>query len=293
MTVRHLTAAKYQRAQVCAEVQSGTKAGLVYDLCTALELQSVELPMEHVLDKRRLHVAVRGGGGKRNLRGVAFHRYSRPFDEVLVDRRFRCVALPDVWMHYAAVLSLEELVVLTDCLMRRDGRLHRVGLETLIAEFESVEGRFDGKRKCRQALRLAREGTDSSYETRLRLVLMMYGLPCPEVNYPVSCGGAGKRGYFLDMAYPEWMIAIEYDGEHHGRQWKQDNGRREALENMGWSVIKVFYEDLRDEAARVALVERVALRIRQKTGIALPLVRRSVERLADGRSWRYGTLQCR
>lgn len=290
LTLKNLTLAKYERAQVCAEAQQRTGLELVFDLCTSLELQSVELPKEVRLNKSICHVAVCDDRNRSDIRGVRFHCYAQPFDTVLVDRRFRCVSLADVWMHYASILSLEELVVLADSLTRRDGRLVRLTLEELERAVASAKG-FRGIRKCRQALRLAREGTDSSYETRTRLVPMRYGLPCPEVNYPVARDDVKGRFCYLDMAYPQWGIAIEYDGEHHGSQWKADSRRREMLEHLGWTIINVFYEDIRDEAAQERLACRIAARIEQVTGSKVVLVpRRSTERLADGRLWRYGTL---
>ncbi|RSX52043.1 DUF559 domain-containing protein [Bifidobacterium callimiconis] len=285
LTLKNLTTIKQQRMQVCEEATKRTKGGLVFDLCTSLELQSVELPREDALNKAICHAAVLDADERHALTGVRFHCYARPFSTVLVGYRFRCVALADVWMHYASILSLEELVVLADALMRRDGRLNRLSLDHLIRELEAA-GRFRGKRRCRQALRLAREGTDSSWETRTRLVPMQYGLPCPEVNYPVKVGG--DKGYrYLDMAYPQWRIAIEYDGEHHRYFWKEDNRRREILEQQGWTIITVFHEDLRDEESRARLAQRVAARVEQVTGRPMPLRYRSLEQLADGRLWRY------
>ncbi|MBW3088034.1 DUF559 domain-containing protein [Bifidobacterium sp. 82T24] len=271
---------------LCLEAMARTRNDLVFDLCTALELQSVELPWDERLNKDVCHVAVNDDRAKTDIRGVRFHRYAGAFDTVLVDGRIRCVSLPDVWMHYAAVLSLEELVVLTDGLMRRDRRLRRLTLERLSNDLAQATG-FRGIRRCRQALRLAREGTDSSYETRVRLVPMRYGLPCPEVNHPVPKEN-GKGCYYLDMAYPQWKIALEYDGGHHRMQWKEDNRRREELERLGWIIIKVFYEDVRDVESQEKLAWRIAVRIEQVTGKPVPLTpRRTLEWLADGRRWRY------
>ncbi|KAA8829882.1 DUF559 domain-containing protein [Bifidobacterium tissieri] len=284
LSLKNLTAIKYNRMQACEDTAKRTKDELVFDLCTSLELQAVELPQEQTLNKTMCHVAVRDTRERHELRGVRWHCYSRPFSTVLVERRFRCVALADVWMHYAAILSLEELVVLTDALMRRDGRLRRLTLEYLVRELESA-GRFRGKKRCLQALRLAKEGTDSSWETRTRLVPMQFGLPCPEVNYPVKVSGETR---YLDMAYPQWRIGIEYDGEHHRYSWKEDSRRRESLEQQGWMIITVFHEDLRDEEAKGRLAQRVASRVEQVTGKPVPLKYRSLEQLADGRLWRYG-----
>lgn len=276
---------------VCDALQHRLRRTIpVYDLCTSLELQSVELPPEATLNKAHCHVAVRDVADRRRLSGVVFHRYRRPFATVMVARRFRCVAVIDVWMHYARFLSIEGLVILLDNMTRRDGRMRRTTLEEVRRELERA-GSFQGRHKCVRALRLARERTDSSWETKGRLALMRYGLPCPSVNYPVL---AESRKMLLDMAYPEWKIGIEYDGGHHAMQWKDDNRRREKLERQGWRIITIFVEDLASESAEEGAARRVADAIEQVTEKPCPLTdRQSLEQLSDGRRWRYKTLQCR
>lgn len=290
ITLRKLTAIKQDRMLACEALQRRLRKTVpIYDLCTSLELQSVELPAEMVLNKAHCHVAVRDVADRRRLSGVVFHRYRQPFSAVVVARRFQCVAVIDVWMHYARFLSVEGLVILLDNMTRRDRHLRRTTMEEVRRELERA-GSFPGRRKCIQALRLAREHTDSSWETKGRLALMRYGLPCPSVNYPVP---VGSRKILLDMAYPEWKIGIEYDGGHHAMQWKEDNKRREKLERQGWRIVKVFVEDLVSEVAEENLAVRVADAIAQVAGKSYPLTsRQTLERLSDGRRWRYGTLQC-
>lgn len=83
----------------------------------------------------------------------------------------------------------------------------------------------------RRALRLMRENTDSSQETRSRIVLLRYGLPCPEVNYTIRLKG------YSHVFSRTWLIRIEiiieYDGRHHASRWLADSKRREALEDEG------------------------------------------------------------
>lgn len=83
-------------------------------------------------------------------------------------------------------------------------------------------------------------------ETRLRLLIVHAGLPEPDINRDVI----GSRGGWLarpDLSYPEWKIAIEYDGEHHRvdpRQWRRDISRRENLEAAGWIVLAITAIDV-------------------------------------------------
>ncbi|ORV06419.1 DUF559 domain-containing protein [Mycobacterium celatum] len=56
---------------------------------------------------------------------------------------------------------------------------------------------------------------------------------------------AGQR-YYLDMGWEAVMIAVEYDGEQHrldGWQYTKDIRRLEALERLGWIIIRVVAGD--------------------------------------------------
>ena len=48
--------------------------------------------------------------------------------------------------------------------------------------------------------------------------------------------------YFLDLAFPDIKVAIEYDGEHHMasiERIEKDNKREEEIRNLGWDVIRI------------------------------------------------------
>jgi very-short-patch-repair endonuclease len=49
------------------------------------------------------------------------------------------------------------------------------------------------------------------------------------------------RSYRIDLAYPEVMLAIEYDGwEHHRTRsaFDRDRARGNRLEILGWTVLR-------------------------------------------------------
>jgi hypothetical protein len=145
---------------------------------------------------------------------------------------------------------------------------------------------FRGYNKCRRALLLARAGTDSSMETRTRLVLLKYGLNCPQVNYPIFVGN-NTRPIYLDLAYPEFKICIEYEGSHHAGQWLNDARRRQMIEDAGWKYIQVTKLDIGDEAGEEALARRVAERIQEVTGKTVQLtMRQTTQQISDVRKLR-------
>jgi very-short-patch-repair endonuclease len=58
---------------------------------------------------------------------------------------------------------------------------------------------------------------------------------------------------YLDMGWPDLMVGVEYDGDHHRVerfQYVKDIRRLEALERMGWLIIRVVAEDRPADIAR-------------------------------------------
>ena len=124
-------------------------------------------------------VVVPSANERRNLVGINEVTWSFPVDVVMVEQCL-CVSPACTWAMFAGWLNLEELIVLAESMMRRDGRLRRTTIEELTAYLDSARefteavfeetGRrpnmFRGYANCRRALRVIQEGTDSSMETR-------------------------------------------------------------------------------------------------------------------------------
>lgn len=109
-----------------------------------------------------------------------------------------------------------------------------------------------GLRQLEVALDLVDRGAQSPQETYLRLALIRAGLPRPQTQVPVSAADGVVVAY-LDMGWPELMVGVEYDGDHHRadrRQYVRDIRRLELLEQLGWLVIRVVAEDHRSDVLR-------------------------------------------
>ena len=65
-----------------------------------------------------------------------------------------------------------------------------------------------GAARLPQVVKLAHSDAESPMETRIRLAIVLDGLPAPQLQ--VSVGP-----YRLDMAYPEMLLGVEYDGREH------------------------------------------------------------------------------
>jgi hypothetical protein len=121
--------------------------------------------------------------------------------------------------------------------------------------------RAAGLRRLLELLPLIDGGAESPPESTVRLWLSDAGFPQPETQIPVLQGSTAPVA-FLDMGWRDFMVAVEYDGDHHRkdrRQYVKDIARLRMLEALGWIVIRVIAEDKpSDVIARVeaALVRR-------------------------------------
>ncbi len=102
-----------------------------------------------------------------------------------------------------------------------------------------------GLRRLETALELVDGGAQSPRESYLRLLLIDAGFPRPQTQILVP-GADGNPFAYLDMGWPELMVAVEYDGDHHRtdrRQYVKDIKRLEMLQRMGWIIVRVVAED--------------------------------------------------
>ncbi|ORW30880.1 hypothetical protein AWB91_18055 [Mycobacterium paraense] len=119
-----------------------------------------------------------------------------------------------------------------------------------VADAELVADRYKGHRnirRARRALDLVDAGAQSPRETWLRLLVIEAGYPRPETQIPVY-GEYGELVAVVDMGWESVKIALEYEGEHHRtdrRQLRRDIERYEALDEMGWVIIRVMGEHTR------------------------------------------------
>lgn len=93
-------------------------------------------------------------------------------------------------------------------------------------------------------------------ETRLRLHLVLAGLPRPRAQAPLH----DERGRFLgrpDLYYPEQRLCIEYDGATHRDSLAGDDRRLNRLLDAGCRLLRFTAADLAGSPnAVVAIVAR-------------------------------------
>ncbi|WP_037079433.1 endonuclease domain-containing protein [Pseudonocardia spinosispora] len=111
-----------------------------------------------------------------------------------------------------------------------------------------------------QAVNLAEPASESPMESRLRVLLVLAGLPRPTVQHTVL-DSAGRFIARVDLAYPRRSIAIEYDGADHFTQQQtiQDGHRATRLADAGWRVYRYYARDVYQRPARIVADIRRAL----------------------------------
>ena len=100
-----------------------------------------------------------------------------------------------------------------------------------------------GGRRLDQVVALADPRAESPMETRTRLMLVLAGLPAPVVQHEVF-DARGRLVARFDLAYPEAMLAIEYDGAGHAGLGYDDRLRDIRTGALGWHTIRLTAADL-------------------------------------------------
>nr|MDT0657941.1 DUF559 domain-containing protein [Micromonospora sp. DSM 115978] len=134
---------------------------------------------------------------------------------------------------------IEALVAVDALLHRRATRL------ATLNDYAAGHQRWPGIVQLRAMLDLAEPLTESPMETRLRLLLHDAGLPRPVAQHEVRAGSGRLLGR-VDLAYPHWRIAIEYEGDHHRERatFRRDVARLNTLRAAGWLVLRFTATDV-------------------------------------------------
>ena len=176
---------------------------------------------------------------------------------IAILRGIRVSAPEQTFVELSALLPLVDLVVVGDYLVRRGWSTP----ERLVSH-----AHLSGGAAARRAAAFVRRDVDSPMETRLRVLIVLAGLPEPVVNHILRFED-GRVRYRFDLSYPDLKVVVEYDGRHHRAdldQWDRDVERAEWIDEDGWRYIPVHSRgiyrrpDLTLERVRKALVSRGA-----------------------------------
>lgn len=207
------------------------------------------------------HVTVARQQDRRRRGGLRCHVGDADVPTRVVDSLVAS-APEQVFVELAGDLPLVELVVAGDFLVRRGLKRRR-----LTDHCAGATGR--GAAQARAAAAFVRERVDSPMESRLRMLIVLAGLPEPEVNltYGDEHGLALRR---YDLSWPAARVVVEYDGRHHIERiehWESDLARREQIDDDGWRTLVVVSKDVyRTPHVTLDRIHRV-LRARRLPGV--------------------------
>ena len=220
---------------------------------TAARLLDLPVPTDP-----RIHVSVPTAADRRLKQALRHHVRRRPAT-TLVD------GLPvttgaDLFCELGELLGLVDLVVAGDALVRAG----RVRPAQLVRAAAYLSG--DHSVHTRRAAGLVRARVDSPMETRLRLLIVLAGLPEPQVNPVIRGDGFSTRA---DLCYPELRLVIEYDGQQHRAedlvQWDRDNERLDWFARHDWELVPVISRGIHRRPGET--LDRVCEAIRRRGGV--------------------------
>ncbi|HVH62257.1 MAG TPA: DUF559 domain-containing protein [Candidatus Dormibacteraeota bacterium] len=187
------------------------------------------------------------------LAGLCVRRCDLRPAEVSMRRGFRVTSAVRTVADLARGQSMVEAVTTLD------GAMHRglVTVQQMQAWAESHSG-YRGVAGLRRAIDSAEPATESPMETRLRMLLLLAGLPRPKVQVTLR----DDSGMFLarpDLYFPGHRLVIEYDGAVHRNSLVADDRRQNRLIDAGYRVIRFTAADLLDDPVEAASLVRRAL----------------------------------
>ena len=238
--------------------------GTVFSHASALALHGLPL---HGLDLGRpTATRHRAGGGSR--RSSALTVANLPLDGVVQMLDGIPVTAPArSIIDVARTAGLESGVCAADQAIRRGLCTRR----DLRAEADAAKGRT-GVARARALPERTSGLSESVLETLIRLIVVMAGLPEPELQVRLEVRGGSR--FRVDFYWPRWRLVGEADGfgkygtgpDEIRENWVAERRRQAQLEEAGYVVIRWTWADLEDPGR---IVRRVREEMRRQERLGL------------------------
>ena len=170
--------------------------------------------------------------------GAVVHRCELARGEVVKLRGFSATSIARTLRHVCHRLSLTEGVVIADAALH--SRL--IDLGELHAAVRAYAGQ-PGVDALRGVVGYVEPASESPMETRLRMLLVLSGLPRPEAQVTVR----DRIGRVLgrpDLYYRAQRLGLEYDGGTHRDSLAEDNKRQNRLVDAGVTLLRFTAADV-------------------------------------------------
>ena len=183
--------------------------------------------------------------------GMKIRRYVLTDKDATRVRGVPCTTLLRTVADICSTLPTVEAVVVADAALHTG----RLSIEQLALCTGSRAGRR-GVRNLRRVIEHAEPAAESPMESRLRMALVLGGLPRPKAQVPIH----DASGHFVgrpDLYYEEQRLGIEYDGAFHRDALASDNRRQNNLFRAGVSLLRFTSGDLRNPRLVAAQVREM------------------------------------
>jgi very-short-patch-repair endonuclease len=185
-----------------------------------------------------IEVTIPKGIGISARTGIEVRRAALASTEVISVRGKRVTNILRTLSDLCIRLSLAEAVVVTDMALHA-GLVRLDDLKTLCAE----HAHSLGVTRLRRVTEFAEPAAESPMESRLRMLLVMGGLPQPQTQVPLY----DSKHRFLgrpDLYYPSHRLGLEYDGGTHRTSMVEDNRRQNRLLAAGFRLLRFTASDV-------------------------------------------------
>ncbi|MCW2742348.1 MAG: hypothetical protein JWR45_2770 [Blastococcus sp.] len=229
--------------------------GAVVSHVTAAALWGIAIPLQPAAGP--VHVTVSTGSSVRARQDRSIHRSPMSETEVTRARGFPMTTPERTWRDVAMVLPPPALLAVTDQLLGKGCTM--LDLRKQLARRPS--GR--GSARARAVLPVADPRAESPMESVLRWLLHAAGLPRPVLQHEVRDSGGRFLGR-ADLAWPDRMVIVEFDGDVHRDRdvFVNDLRRQNQLIAEGWIVLRFTSADVVGRPDDVIAEIRRALRVR-------------------------------
>jgi hypothetical protein len=200
-----------------------------------------------------IEAIVPNGMGVSARSGMRVYRSRLPADDVTVLRGLRATSVLRTLEDIGRRMPLVEGTAIADMALN----LGLTDISTFVAWARTRTG-GRGLVNLRRTADLAEPRTESPMETRLRLVLVLAGLPRPEAQVSIY----DRNGNFVgrpDLYYGKQKLGIEYDGGVHRNQLAEDNRRQNLLLQAGVRLLRFTAADVLSRPALVVAQVRAML----------------------------------
>lgn len=202
-----------------------------------------------------VHVIQPSRPSSRRARDVIRHTVQLDADDVTEHRGYQVTSLERTVVDCAMALAIEPGLILADAALHIGA-----DLETC-REILARLGSRAGSVRARTVLEYADGGSESSGETRTRLLALRAGFPRPVTQLRVD---VGSETFWSDVGWVEQLLVAEYDGaaKYTARgsaaaEVLEEKRREDLIRAEGYGVVRVDRSDFRNSAPLLAQMRRL------------------------------------